>query len=653
MPVSPTYPGVYVQELPSGTRTITGVASSVTAFIGRCRRGPEDEATLVSSWSEFERTFGSLWDESPLTYSVYQYFRSGGKDAVIVRVVGSTAKTAKVYLALNNRLQLRANPSYAGYESGYGTGLAAEISGSANPRFTLSMYEDVGDTVPVYTQVVSMDADDVGAGEVYIGDLASTLEAAVAPFLLVEVPNAHPGNTTKSTASPGTEAAPSEWSGNAAAATYLSVLASSPGVWGNLLYVTIDADTADAEDLSLFNLTVVEKDADGTTLRTEVFRNVSLDTTAERYVVTVVEDESELIAIEGVFTAAGAASSASESVFGFFPRPRETYTSQRIGALSGFASPITEDGADDTGISSADILGNEEAKTGYWALEDADIFNLLCIPPLSFESDGEVWSTTTNTIWPDVLSYCEARRAVAIMDCPSGWADKSDAYTGMRANTVISTNAAVYFPWVKIADPLRENRLGTFAPCGIVAGTIARTDAQRGVWKAPAGLDARVTMVRSLVYNLTDTEQGTLNPLGLNCIRSFPSAGYVVWGARTLEGSDRLASQWKYLPVRRVALFIEESLYRGMQWVVFEPNDEPLWAQIRMNVGTFMHNLFRQGAFQGTTPKDAYFVKCDRETTTQSDIDLGIVNIVVGFAPLKPAEFVIISLQQMAGQSAI
>ncbi|HXU59152.1 MAG TPA: phage tail sheath C-terminal domain-containing protein, partial [Verrucomicrobiae bacterium] len=149
---------------------------------------------------------------------------------------------------------------------------------------------------------------------------------------------------------------------------------------------------------------------------------------------------------------------------------------------------------------------------------------------------------------------------------------------------------------------------------------------------------------------LTDGENGQLNPLGLNCLRSFPVAGNLVWGARTLVGADLLASEWKYLPVRRTALFLEESLYRGTQWVVFEPNDEPLWAQIRLNIGAFMQNLFRQGAFQGRSPREAYIVKCDRETTTQNDINLGIVNILVGFAPLKPAEFVVIRIQQMAGQ---
>jgi phage tail sheath protein FI len=179
---------------------------------------------------------------------------------------------------------------------------------------------------------------------------------------------------------------------------------------------------------------------------------------------------------------------------------------------------------------------------------------------------------------------------------------------------------------------------------------MARTDVSRGVWKAPAGIEATLSGVSALSVKLTDGENGQLNPLGINCLRAFPVVGRVVWGARTLRGADQLASEWKYVPVRRLALFLEESLYRGTQWVVFEPNDEPLWAQIRLNIGAFLHTLFRQGAFQGRSPREAYFVKCDKDTTTQADINSGVVNIVVGFAPLKPAEFVVIKIQQIAGQ---
>jgi uncharacterized protein len=205
---------------------------------------------------------------------------------------------------------------------------------------------------------------------------------------------------------------------------------------------------------------------------------------------------------------------------------------------------------------------------------------------------------------------------------------------------------------VKIADPLDNGRLRSFGASGTIAGLFARTDSARGVWKAPAGTEATLRNVAVLEDVLTDPENGTLNPLGINCLRNFPIFGPVSWGARTLDGADQQASEWKYVPVRRIALFLEESLYRGTKWVVFEPNDEPLWAQIRLNIGAFMQNLFRQGAFQGQTPRDAYFVKCDKETTTQTDINSGIVNIVVGFAPLKPAEFVVIKIQQLAGQIA-
>jgi phage tail sheath protein FI len=210
-------------------------------------------------------------------------------------------------------------------------------------------------------------------------------------------------------------------------------------------------------------------------------------------------------------------------------------------------------------------------------------------------------------------------------------------------------NSAFFFPWVTAPDPLQQGALRAFPPCGFVAGIFARTDSARGVWKAPAGSDAGVNGAAGLVITMSDAENGQLNPRGINCLRTLPVFGTVVWGARTLHGDNDRASEWKYVPVRRMALFLEESLYRGTKWVVFEPNDEPLWAQIRLNIGAFMQNLFRQGAFQGTSPRDAYFVKCDKETTTQTDINLGIVNIIVGFAPLKPAEFVVIKLQQIAG----
>jgi phage tail sheath protein FI len=295
-------------------------------------------------------------------------------------------------------------------------------------------------------------------------------------------------------------------------------------------------------------------------------------------------------------------------------------------------------------------------KSGIFALEGADLFNLLCIPPDIPGGD------TDPSVYSAAMAYCQKRRAMLIVDSPASWsanaANAANTAQNKFSNPAVgdlslvgdgARNAAIYFPRVLEADPLSQGQISTFAPCGIIAGVMARTDVQRGVWKAPAGIDATLNGIAGVEVNLTNDENGQLNPLGVNCLRTFPVYGSVVWGARTLRGADQLADDYKYVPVRRLALFLEESLYRGTQWVVFEPNDEPLWAQIRLNVGAFMQTLFVQGAFQGQTPKDAYFVACDKNTTTQNDINLGIVNIVVGFAPLKPAEFVILQIQQIAG----
>lgn len=293
--------------------------------------------------------------------------------------------------------------------------------------------------------------------------------------------------------------------------------------------------------------------------------------------------------------------------------------------------------------------GKEKAAKGLYALNKADLFNLLYIPGYKdtepgFDVDKEVVSAAAK--------YCEARRAMLLIDSPASWRTTADAKARLALGVgTTSENAALFFPRLRQPKPERNNQKQDFGPGGAVAGVFARTDAQRGVWKAPAGTEARLIGVPELTVSLTDSENGELNPLAVNCLRDFPGAGKVVWGARTLAGSDHAASEWKYIPVRRTALFIQESLYRGLKWVVFEPNDEPLWAQIRLSVGTFMNGLFRKGAFQGQTPRESYFVKCDQETTTQNDVDNAVVNIIVGFAPLKSAEFVVIKIQQTAGQT--
>lgn len=523
MPVTPTFPGVYIEEVPSGVRTIVGVATSITAFTGRALRGPVDEPVRIQSFAAFERTFGGLWIHSTMSYAVQHYFLNGGTDAIIVRLVNDGAKT--------------------------GFSLAPE-TGEDN--------------------------------------------------LLLE--------------------------------------ASSEGNWGNNLRISVNHDTRKLqpeEEDKVFNLFVTEIDPATELPRlTETFLNVSIDADSPRYIAKVLEQESALMRMPTPH-----------------PAPVPIVRPVEIDPETP-AAPSTpgDDGAE---LTSTQYGGSQNLKTGIFALEKADLFNVLCIPP--FTREMNVADTDGGkTLLSNALAFCKRRRAMLIVDPPSNWKEASnvtDPSIGVDSLNLRDENAAIFFPRVKMSDPLKENRLEEFAPCGTVAGIFARTDAQRGVWKAPAGVEATLTGVRKLSCKLTDGENGLLNPLGVNCLRIFPVIGTVVWGTRTLEGADRLASEWKYIPVRRLALYLEESLYRGTQWVVFEPNDEPLWAQIRLNIRSFMMTLFRQGAFQGSTPSEAFFVRCDRETTTQDDINLGIVNILVGFAPLKPAEFVVIKISQKAGQA--
>ncbi|UCD64465.1 MAG: phage tail sheath subtilisin-like domain-containing protein [Candidatus Zixiibacteriota bacterium] len=332
-----------------------------------------------------------------------------------------------------------------------------------------------------------------------------------------------------------------------------------------------------------------------------------------------------------------------------FSNPLYTNVRQyKLGTGSTSAAINTDvDGDDGTVPEYADYAGVESEQTGFYALDKVDLFNLMILP-----ADAEMSDADRQQLWGPACTYCKSRRAFLLIDPPDNWTDKelpavvqnTDWINTLRAG-VTNDFSAVFYPKVAVND---NGLIRYIGPSGTIAGLMARIDSSRGVWKAAAGTEAGLRNISGLEVKLTDMQNGVLNKLGVNCLRKFP-IDHVCWGARTLDGADDFGSEWKYIPIRRLALFIEESLYRGTKWVVFEPNDEPLWAKIRLNVGVFMNRLFRQGAFQGTSPSQAYFVKCDKSTTTPADQNLGIVNILVGFAPLKPAEFVVITIQQIAG----
>ena len=321
---------------------------------------------------------------------------------------------------------------------------------------------------------------------------------------------------------------------------------------------------------------------------------------------------------------------------GFDPRFYLGYAVSHFFANGGQQAYVVRLASDGGGITATSAA----VMTGVHLLDTVPNFNLLALP-------GE----TDPGMIAELQAYCAGRRTFLIVDSAPGSTfatlqnGPDSQMTGANA-----INAAFYFPWLNALDA-QQNITRPFPPSGFVAGLYAATDSSRGVWRSPAGLRANLTGQSGPVLGLTDPQIGVLSAHAVNCIRHIAQFGDVVWGDHTLAGSDQAASDWKYVSVRRLALYIESSLYDGTQWAVFEPNNAQLWAQLHSSVGAFMQTLFVQGAFQGTTPAQAYFVKCDASNNPQASIDQGVVNILVGFAPVKPAEFILIQIQQMAGQS--
>jgi phage tail sheath protein FI len=628
VPITPTYPGVYIEEIPSGVRTITGVATSITAFVGRALRGPVNEPVTVNSFGDFERVFGGLWETSALSHMVRDFYMNGGSQAIVVRLFHPTFATEAdrqaAFDAAETQARTAANAvARAARQAAGEEGASADDVASAAEDAVEEASEPGRAARAAATAVARAARQAAGEEDASADDVASAAEDAVEDAVAAAANDAAPLTRTQLTVGD------------------LDLEARYEGAWSNKLRVRVDHDTrppeeGEAED-SLFNLSV----RDGEIGQIEQFRNVSVTLGHPQQVDKVLLNESRLVRVLGsppeTRPAAHPDPRAGEDVWG----DNDPETNTRVADDDQASDGILLDHNDFIGT------GKDTAKEGLYALKKVDLFNLLCIPP--YRNDGNVDASVVTA----AARYCEERRAMLLVDPPSEWNSVEDAIgdptatppTGVAGIGTRSKNAALFFPRLR-----KPNRVEDFPPCGAVAGVFARTDAARGVWKAPAGLEGTLVGASQLSVPLTDPENGQLNPLGINCLRAMPAVGPVVWGARTLEGDDRRASEWKYIPVRRLALYIEESLYRGTQWVVFEPNDEPLWAQIRLNVGAFLQSLFRQGAFQGASPREAYFVKCDKETTTQNDINQGVVNIVVGFAPLRPAEFVIIRIQQMAGQ---
>lgn len=652
MPVTPTYPGVYIEELPSGVRTIVGVSTSIAAFIDYFSRGPIDHAVQIFSFADFQREFGGLDSNSEASFGIRQFFNNGGSNAWVVRTAqNATYATASVTLQddTGNVLTVNAGRGVRGVsiddpgewanslridvdyattdpinlfnltvtEIGIRNGRRVEIQ--TEQYRNLSMVE----THPQYAVEVVNEASRLVqlTRDSGVGETRRPAETGTAGTALSAVPTPSDGDQFTI-----------NYPGGSAVAT-LDITAAPTTMQEVRTLLQSAIRDADSDESLLAGATVEIVDhLDSTNSHFRVLAGRSGDD-FEDAVLTFSDTTGTPAADTGLLTGSGALENVQQYQVG-----DTTSVGFQAGGTEG------DNGSRPTAL---ELVGDPLTETGMYALENVDLFNILCIPRAAELGDP----TAFQSVYSAAETYCEGRRAFLIVDIPSTVDTVQDARDWLDQNAGLrNANAAAYFPRPLMPDPLNNFRLRNVGASGTVAGLYARTDSTRGVWKAPAGTEGSLRGVSQLAIKLTDPQNGQLNPLGLNSLRNFDIYGNVSWGARTLDGADAQASQWKYIPVRRLALFIEESLYRGTQWVVFEPNDEPLWAQIRLNIGAFMNNLFRQGAFQGQTPRDSYLVKCDRETTTQNDIDRGVVNILVGFAPLKPAEFVIIQIQQLAGQ---
>lgn len=515
----PTYlsPGVYVEEVSSGSKPIEGVGTAVAAFVGFAEKGPADEPTLVTNWTQFTQTFGEFIDGSYLAHSVYGYFLNGGGAAYVVRIGAD--------------------------------GAGENSNGSGN-----------------------------GA-----------------------VPIAH-----------AELAAPD---GDRAAFAVRSLLS---GAEGDEISVEVAAPTEQVETGDAFNLVVR-----GPGGAEEVYDNVTVKRGANN-VVTKVKAASKLIAIEEVRGAPPAVPAAG-----------------RV-ALAGGGTPAT------THVTPDDYAGSSADRTGFAGLEAVDEVTMLCVPDLmAAHQRGLLDAESVKGVQLAMIAHCELMAdRVAILDPPPGLNAQQVKEWRVDLAGYDSKYAALYWPWVKVMDP-RAGKATYIPPSGHMAGIWARNDDTRGVHKAPA--NEVVRGVVSLELQITKGEHDQLNPVAVNCLRSFPGQGIRVWGARTLSSDP----EWRYLNVRRLFNFVEESILQGTNWVVFEPNDPKLWDSVKRTVTMFLRRVWRDGALFGDTPAKAFFVKCDAENNPPENRDAGILTVEIGIAPVKPAEFVVFRISQFAGGAGL
>jgi uncharacterized protein len=666
MPVAPTYPGVYIQELASGARPITGVATAIAAFVDWFPRGPANNAVLCSSFADFERTFGGIHPWSEASYGIDQFFRNGGQSTYVVRVVTAAAEAGNTQIKSGSGGAAMVLTLEAASPGLWGNNLRARIEpgGDATHYDVVAYsYRLEGDRQQVISEEafrnVSSDPADPRYVERIVADQGSLIRATVTKPTPV-APPAPNGTEGQPIAPP---AAPMFAAGTARSVTVrfgtgngaIATLPGGPVPLGVDVLATPEEVANRLQD-AIRQINPTDPAFAGATVRVLPFVTGGVDQI--RFYVNAGVGADPTARFELADSGAGPNVATAVGLVGGPASNVATY--QFAAGAVARAQDISDPGVDGAQPGQAELIGSEAVvpPTGIHALNAADLFNMLCLPRVSKDDvdnplHGIAFDFTNqgNATLSLATDYCARRRAMLFVDPPVSVRTIPQAKQFLLSNASLRhPNVAWHWPRLQVNDPRDDFRPRGIGNSGAIAGLCARTDAGRGVWKAPAGTESILRGVTRLDYTMTDAENGQLNPLGLNCLRTFDLYGHVNWGSRTSVGQDANPNDWRYLPVRRLALFIEESLFRSTTWVIFEPNDEPLWSQIRVAVGSFMNDLFRKGAFQGATKRDAYFVRCDSTTTTPLDQSKGIVNVVVGFAPLRPAEFLIITITQIPPQ---
>ena len=624
MPVQTTYPGVYIVEQMSSSHVISGVSTSVTAFVGAARKGPADTPSAITSYADFVRTFGDPVDATghPMGHAVQHFFANGGSQAIVVRALASDAVAATLALAAANGITVTLTAKSRGaWANGTGSGatrsgIFVEVTASAtNPgdRFTL---------------VVSSWAPGAGTASLLARETWSDLSMSpthpryVATALAGSALVAATVTGTETAASAGTSESKNDLSGGVVGLANRTLRVSVDQGAPRDIVLFAGGNPTDSHDTAAL-VSAVNTAAIGVTASDDSgkLRLTSNTTGPDSAVVVGLSGAGDASTLLTMGVAAGGVEASGSAA----DRP----------ATAAPAGMTT--GADGSDVDANSIVSATEGE-GMLALDVLNFprFNLLCLPGVT-TVDVDAVSTA--------LAYCQTQNAFLLVD-PDPSVTEASAIAAAGLFAAEGAHGALY--WPRLVTP--DSSPAGLPPCGAMAGVMARTDSERGVWKAPAGLAAGIAGATGVAYPTSDHASGALNPFGINVLRTFPGAGLVVWGARTLAGSDLRGDPFKYVPIRRLTDYIEASLYLGTQFAVFEPNDPVLWGQLRLAVGGFMRHLFRQGAFQQSESRsesDSFFVTCDSTVNPQTEIDAGRVNIVVGFAPLKPAEFVVVTITQI------